>query len=352
MLPVTVSCRVRTFLRASCNAGGRLSTPYYTAMTREAFESSGRGRRLLIWADEPHEHLIAGLLTRLQMPAVIASPRESEAARLAESLGLAQVADLRRTVIESDQDVLLLLSRQPVVSETLEAARGRAISVLSLRPPMSLPEVEAATALPDFIPRFIDSPVVRSALDVLTEFGPREFVHLMFRGPSTFGPLAARLADAMETIDHLLEPCEQVDATQPARGGKRPPQTLADLDGVLTAIVRFDGPMAAGLTVSDDAPDWSREVTILGPRGVLRITDYSYAWLDETGRVVDQSNRPSLQAVDVLARAILAHLDPASVKPPPPAWERILSLCEAARLSVLTGQGESPHKLRLILSQV
>lgn len=353
MLPVTVSCRVRTFLRASCDAGGRLSTTYYTAMTSEAFGARHSDERILIWAQESQRTLIGDLATVLPGSVVLASPRAGDATRLSEALDLPATDDVRREVIERGVSALLVMADEALSPDAAAAARDRGVPLFSLRPPMDLHDAEPASASPRFIPRFRHSRAMRSAAEALAEFGPREVVHVTCRGTPAMGPLAARLFDAMDVIDHLLEGAVQVDATHAKGGERRDAESLADLDGHLAAIIHFDGP-AAGVVVSNRSPQWFREVSIIGPQGVFHLTDQGYGWVNQAGRVVEQQQWESPALHSLLAQAISRRRDDGQRDSAQAESERlrVLPLCEAARVSARTGQGESPQKLLQILSQV
>ena len=121
----------------------------------------------------------------------------------------------------------------------------------------------------------------------------------------------------------------------------------------MTLNVRFARGCCACVAASAGAGAWFRRVTICGPGGRLRIGDLDHEWMGADGETIEPATPKD--AATAGARIgeqmirVLEDLDAGS--DPPPDTARLLALCEAARLSCRTGQGETPQKLLEMLSR-
>jgi hypothetical protein len=166
------------------------------------------------------------------------------------------------------------------------------------------------------------------------------------------GTLFARLFDAMDLVFTLCGVVETMDAAlaTPLPGV---PDTLAGLHGHLTLNMRFPGNRCACVAVSDRAGAWFRGVTVLGDGGCLRINDSGFDWIAPDADVLESHHDDRILSVgELVGEQISRLLKRLDVNEAPPDNARLLALCEAARLSCRTGQGEAPRKMFEMMKRV
>jgi hypothetical protein len=155
----------------------------------------------------------------------------------------------------------------------------------------------------------------------------------------------------MDAVDQLCGEAESIDAAL-ATPMPDPPENLAGLCGHMTINMRFPGSRCACVAVSDSAGTWFRGVTVLGETGCLRISDDGFEWIAPDGELLDSHESEERTTPGLLIGMQIARvLEGRDANEPPPDHARLLSLCEAARLSARTGQGEAPRKLLRMLSR-
>ena len=109
----------------------------------------------------------------------------------------------------------------------------------------------------------------------------------------------------------------------------------------------------AALIASDQGGRWERCLTLIGPRGRLRVHDFGYEWIGLDGEIVDSSTREQPDgdpAAEVISEQIRWLLDPARPAPAPSDVVGVYALAQAALLSASTGAGESPATIRRVTS--
>ena len=116
--------------------------------------------------------------------------------------------------------------------------------------------------------------------------------------------------------------------------------------------MRFKSNRCACAALSDSAGSWFRGVTVLGEGGCLRISDGGFDWINPAGKTIESHQAHSLHTPGELVGMQIARMfDAIDSTDAPPDNGDLLSLCEAARLSCLTGQNESPQRLMEMLSR-
>ncbi len=144
---------------------------------------------------------------------------------------------------------------------------------------------------------------------------------------------------------------ESVDA---ALAGPRAtvPESLTGLAGHMTLNLRFTDRCCASIAVSDRSGRWLREITMLGEGGRLRLSDDALLW-ESGGKTIDRHEEiESARPGRFIGLQIRRRLDQRDGAAPPMDTTRRLALCEAARLSCRTGEGESPSRVLEMLSRV
>ncbi|MHC4275431.1 MAG: hypothetical protein ACYSUR_17430 [Planctomycetota bacterium] len=296
--------------------------------------------RLAVWADPDQETLIEDVVRRGRFDLVTVEAPETGSIR---------------ALIRRDADVLWLAAPAALGADERRLLRDATVPVISSIPlPGSAAECagdprEAAVAR--FVPLMRHSPGYRAACEVFEPFGRRQSASIVAGSAGGQGTLFARLFDAMDLVEALCGPAEELDAAlwRP-RGGV--PETLAGLSGHLTVNVRFRDNRCAAATVSDHAGRWSRQVTVLGEGGRLQIDDEGFEWISPDGRTIDaHRKRGRLGPGDLVALEARRFMESADAAEPPPDGGRLLALCEAARLSARTGAGEVPRKVLEMLKR-
>jgi hypothetical protein len=250
-------------------------------------------------------------------------------------------------------DLLWLAAAQTVEADERRLVREVDLRTITCEPmPGSAAEVladrrEAATAR--FVPLMRQSPGFRAACEVFEPFGQRRSLSIFLGSASGQGTLFARLFDALDLVEVLAGAADALDAAlwRPVPGI---PETLGGLHGHMTLNVRFSDSRCACAALSDSAGRWFRQVILLGEGGCLRIDDASFEWISPEGETIDSHREPAALSPGALvalqARRILAGADPDD---PCPDTARLLAMCEAARLSARTGEGENFHRMMEML---
>ncbi|MHC4991806.1 MAG: Gfo/Idh/MocA family oxidoreductase [Planctomycetota bacterium] len=311
--------------------------------------------RLLAWIDAEHEPVLVDLLEACDAELVgVSCADERDAAALGSSLGLTATLDLRAAIEEHDPEVIWLASGAALDRATQRAiGEGGCLTITSEPRPASLDELqrEADGASVIFAPLLRRSPGLLAARDVLASFGPPRCVSVLARCRSGTGSLFARLFDAMDLVHAIAGPVERIDAALCATRATVP-ESLTALHGHLTMNLRLDERRGATIAASDDGGRWERRVVLLGENGCLTIDDDGFCW-DRDGQTVDEHREPHTRSCGALLAAQLQRiLEGRDAAEPPPDTARLLALCEAARLSCRTGEGESPARLLEVLSKV
>lgn len=314
-------------------------------------------RRVIAWAEPGQRPLIEDAVHRAGLDiAGVGGATLAAASELADALGVERLTDLRQTLHRDDVDLLWLASPEPIGADERRLIREVGLTVVSTEPrPMEIADLvldpaEASTAM--FVPLMRRSPGYRTALDTIDEFGQRQLIQITLGSGPGEGTLFARLFDAMDLLETLCGPADGIDA---ALAGPQAsfPESLADLRGHMTLNVRFAKGRCASIAVSDRAGSWSRAVTIVGPAGRLRIDDVDHEWIGADGETVEAATpREPVTAGALVGEQMIRAMetrDACGDRPPDTA--RLLALCEAARLSCRTGQGETPQKLLEMLSR-
>lgn len=308
-----------------------------------------------------------------------------------------------------DTGELLRNDRAGPDAEALRVRRVRHAPIISIEPlPASLAELRSSTnamqtqppgppvaldgppdsgfdsTTPVIAPRVTADIVTPAALgrlcrpladlgSLITEFGPARSASIMSTGCGLDGSLGARLFDAMDLACSLFGEAEFVDAGYGNPSGHRglsngpfaaqAAHGLRRLTGDLACVLRWTGGRTATIFVSDSAGPLTRRVMILGPSGLIETSDHTLAWRDSSGTIVKHPSRadraPASVPFDVAAESLsrliseLAAAGTDGGSGPPEAAPEVtvdypatLAMCEAALLSVRTGQPESPALLR------
>lgn len=313
--------------------------------------------QILAWADADQEALIRDVSLNPSVDVVaVGSDNADSSARLSTNLGLERIEDIRRASQHKQAKLLWIASPTYIEPALAKAIREHGWRCVSCQPfPASLtdlPESPEDAAVIRFTPPMRRSTGFRAAMDMIEDFGQARCVNVTMRSGQGQGGLFARLFDAVDVVESLCGVPEVIDA---ALVSQMPgvAENLADVHGHMTINMRFPENRCACVAVSDRAGTWFRGVTVLSDRGCLRISDDGFEWISETGEIVDshdagEPSTPGSLISNQIVR-ILEHLDDTDT---PPDAMKLLAICEAARLSCRTGEGETPRKVMKMLRHV
>ncbi len=239
---------------------------------------------------------------------------------IANALKTEHCADLR-TMITQYEDALLWIAEPSAYDSSLcELLRSRtAPSITSTPLTGSLMElVDEAGKIPAafYVPLLRRSKPHGELLDDIEQFGLPELLHITMTCSQSEGTLSARLFDAMDFIDNVIGTPETIHAICDS---KVVPEEACDLRGNMTVHLKFADQRSATLLLSDQT-EWHRSVYAVNKdHSLLTEDDASFAPL--VHRAIEACNE--LSSGHMHANA-----------------PRVLALCEAARLSCLTGTAE------------
>jgi len=312
----------------------------------------------ILWCDATRAPLVRRLLVELPELAVLAvgGPRRGDVAELAESVGLTAYDDLRQMLIDHPAGYLLLATAEGFQTVDLATALDEAIDVLTLEPILSLSEAmiaergERPVGRLMLVPGFRAAPAWLAAADPAQALGPVGSLAISSVGGRAQVSLLARLADALDLALSLLGLPDQLDA---ALSGPltEPPGDPRGLTGHLTVNLHFADQAGATLQVSDRASVHRRSLLAVGRDATLILDDHRYQLFahdhDEAADPLDQTEGPAPLIADP-ARLIAAqwrNLIAGRGQFRPYDRRAVIGCCQAALLSVRTGQSESTDKL-------
>ena len=312
--------------------------------------------RILAWAAPNQAQLIqeTARSTGAQVVA-IASPTPQGAPELSKALDTRRVEDLRNAIHQGEFDVLWLAAPEPASAEVRRLIRELKVRTVSCEPQvgdigelLADPQGGIGTSV---VPLMRRSPGYRAAAQTIPQFGEAQCVNVFFRSGPGQGTLFARLYDAM---DVLLDLCGEIETINAGLAGPlaNVPDNLHGLRGHMSGNLRFKPNRCACVALSDGAGTWFRGVTVLGEGGCLRISDAGFEWIGPDGRVLDQhqSEKANIlpgELIGMQIRRLQEGLDSGEQ----PDNISLMSMCESARLSCLTGQDEAPAKLAEMMSR-
>ncbi|GMV24646.1 MAG: hypothetical protein AMXMBFR58_06770 [Phycisphaerae bacterium] len=367
---------------------------------------------LIAWVEPTQVEFLRAIASAADMAiAGAGSPLRGQTTTVAAMLDCPAVDDLRQALVDPRGDVLLMLAR-PDLDFAQLAPTSMKIATVEPIPDSALAPVagdwpgssSGPKATPvHFIPLVRFGPVVKAASEILASFGDVAVVsHECLSQPGE-GSLGARLFAAMDLVHMVIGEPDTIDAAfapPPGAGPSATPtssDTLAGLNGSITAHLRFTGQRSAVVVASNQAGRWNNTTTLMGAGGRLRLFDDGFEWIDASGRKLDEMRpktarrgsksagaadaspvarrgtrtarsaahaapaakaRPAPAAapypssVAAIADSLRRLLDNTLFPEPPADITTALAMGQAALLSCRTGQPESPATIRRMLSAV
>lgn len=317
----------------------------------------------LIWCDREQGDLVEGLTSRCNLNIVgVGCPTGAATAEVATRMEVPRAADLRHCALNETFEMLLMCRPCDLTRDELTQVIGRCQAIVTLEPIESLlgekSNIDAVRRRVHFVPAMRFGKAFRFVKEIREQFGAIRSVTVATRGRIIHGSLLSRLVDALDVVEHLCGPIEQVDAAMSGRTNNQP-ESIQALHGHITANARFSQNCCASLSVSDDAGVWQRGIAVLGDGGCIRVTDTDLYWHDCDGRCVDESKVEALKSLDAESlpvaligdqiKLILESARSGATGREPHPSARLLAVAEAMRLSIRTGQCESPRKIEELM---
>lgn len=239
---------------------------------------------------------------------------------IANALKTENCTDLRTMVTQYEDAPLWIAEPSAYDSSLCELLRNRTSTSITSTPLtgalMELADEAGKTPAAFYVPLLRRSKAHGELLDDIEQFGLPELLHITMTCSQGEGTLSARLFDAMDFIDNVIGTPETVHAICDS---EVVPEEACDLRGNMTVHLAFSNQRSATLLLSDQT-EWHRSVYAVNKgHSLLTEDDASFASLIHSA--IESSNELSSGHT---------HADA----------PRVLALCEAARLSCLTGAPE------------
>lgn len=311
---------------------------------------------IIIWAEPQQETLLREAVRAGNLRVIgVGSDTAATTADLAATFDCPRMDDLRQSIHRDEASLLWIASTQSLDQTMLklinESSRLTAVNQPQPGSIGRLPELTGALRTVHPIPLMRRSPGYRPANDLLADFGTVRSVNVSFRSGRGEPALYSRLFDAIDVVVSLCGKPEMVDAALAVTGEEKP-ESLAGLTGHMTMNLRFSDDRCACIAISDQAGGWFRGVMVLGEGGCLRISDDGFEWRSADGDIVDAHHGEHLLSAGALCGLHIQRLIEQRDSGEAPAdTASLFALCEAARLSSRTGEGEEPRKVMHMLSR-
>jgi hypothetical protein len=354
--------------------------------------------RTAVWLGEEQGFLANQVAARAGLNITMAGgPVRGRSAAIAADLSAQPADDLRSILLEADVDLILLMSVGDFGSDpggvdttAILTAHRRGVKIASLEPvPASAIEIAQSrwkqqvgtNSLHDLIrlcPLDRFSRAHRDAADLLDLYGHPSVLSIDATCAPAEGTLGGRLLSALDLIHAMLGEPEAVNAvyTPPASENAiipEPGDDLRSLRGSISAAVRLADGRGATVLASDQSSDWYRDVTLIGPKGRLQISDAGSRWSGEPAPANEVAKEqpapkrargvakdaplfhppqpeapaaPATDAAEAIAWSLRRMLDPALPPERPTDLPSLLATAQTALLSARTGQSESISTVR------
>ncbi|MDP7005383.1 MAG: hypothetical protein QF718_04145 [Phycisphaerales bacterium] len=281
-----------------------------------------RKTKLVAWIAPEQADLIKKVTRAANLKlTAIGTSNKSNIPELGESLKVETCDDIRSLATNYDDAILLITEPQSYDVSLCELLRNRTKQTVTTTPLSgSMDElVDEAGKKPaaKFVPLMRRSEGFGEASDDIEQFGLAISAHCTMTCSSVEGTLWSRLFDAMDFINGLFGTPEIVQAFLHSN---RVPDEPSDLRGHMSVNLQFSGQRIATILLSDQAT-WKRETLMIG---------------DNHSIVIGDSDTNPAQ---LISDGILSTESTSADAP------RVLALCEAARLSCLTGSTEQPNRV-------
>lgn len=220
-------------------------------------------------------------------------------------------------------------------------------------------ELHRAVEIP--LPGFPHEGSFAQASAFLSQGMAPELLHAASVAPSNCGSLLARLQDVCSLLVQWLGMPERVSAASTAERLHRTHESQPDAssrlfrfwEGSISVTCAFTDGRTASLTASNRHGHWRRCALVSGSVGAIFVDDRHMEWRSPTNEVLETPAPSHAEGEDSAPSALLsaALTPPCVAELPPQLLQRVRAVMEAACLSALTGEAESPQAMLDVLSQ-
>ncbi|MDG2094224.1 MAG: hypothetical protein P8J89_03020 [Phycisphaerales bacterium] len=315
--------------------------------------------RCLAWGIGSQQTLIKTASTVEGIDVVLAgSPTSDESREFAKAADAEQVDDLRAALLRDDWDVAWLIAPGCLDGDIRRVIRGLDKPVATSTPPADTVQIIAsedpAASNTHFLPLMRLGRPYRGAEQILESFGPVTSAHVEMIAGMDGVTSASLLYDAMDLVNGLFGMPDNLFAAR-AGEGMPPADATTPLNGHIVVSLRYPNCAAAAVSIAEGGGQWSRRIALLGEGGRLIVSDDGVEWLSADGEILDAGRG---QTTDIpTAGEVAAHHLKRLAQQSEPQDEidktiATLCLCEAVRLSCITGQVEDPGRIAKMLQRV
>jgi hypothetical protein len=278
---------------------------------------------LVAWIAPEQVNLLKEVLKASKVKlAAIGTSNQNDLPLIGKILKTETCSDLRSLTTTYDDAILWIAEPHAYDVSLCELLRHRSSQTVTTTPLSGSMDalVHEAGKPPaaKFIPLMRRSTSCGEVQDEIEQFGQPISAHCTMTCSSVEGTLWSRLFDAMDFIHGLFGAPEIVQAFLHSN---RVPDEPSDLRGHMTVNLQFQHNRVATLLLSDQS-SWKRELQMIGE-------DHSLTFGD------GDATPPQLIAEGIHSCETTTTADA----------PRVLALCEAARLSCLTGASEQPSRV-------
>ena len=315
--------------------------------------------RCLAWGIGSQQTLIKTASTVEGIDVVLAgSPTSDESREFVKAADAEQVDDLRAALLRDDWDVAWLIAPGCLDGDIRRVIRGLDKPVATSTPPADTVQIIAsedpAASNTHFLPLMRLGRPYRGAEQILESFGPVTSAHVEMIAGMDGVTSASLLYDAMDLVNGLFGMPDNLFAAR-AGEGMPPADATTPLNGHIVVSLRYPNCAAAAVSIAEGGGQWSRRIALLGEGGRLIVSDDGVEWLSADGEILDAGRG---QTTDIpTAGEVAAHHLKRLAQQSEPQDEidktiATLCLCEAVRLSCITGQVEDPGRIAKMLQRV
>ncbi|MBC8201959.1 MAG: hypothetical protein H8E86_07915 [Planctomycetes bacterium] len=277
---------------------------------------------LVAWIAQSQVQLVKDVAKAANVKLIaIGTTNQSELPALGKKLNVKTCSDIRSLATNYDDAILWIAEPEAFNVSLCELLRHRTNQTITTTPLSGgMDELVDESGKPPaakFIPLMRRSSSFGEAQDDIEQFGPPVSAHCTMTCSLIEGTLWSRLFDAMDCINGLFGTPEIVQAFLHSN---RVPDEPSDLRGHMSVNLQFQNQRVATMLLSDHA-SWKREMLLIGE-------DHSIIM-----------NDGDATPAQLIAQSMY------STHPTTADAPRVLALCEAARLSCLTGTCEQPSRV-------
>lgn len=311
-----------------------------------------------VWSREAlPEWIVRGLRGRPPGSVRIGSPLRA----VRDALGAASASegDLRSFCAEHSQMPILHVGFGTAEEEV--ALASHASVLFTTEPWMRQTGREVARAIEVPLPGFPHEGSFAQASEFIAQAAAPELLHAASVAPGNCGSLLARLQEVSILLVQWLGMPERVSAASTAERLHRPHESQPDAssrlfrlcEGSIAVTCAFTAGRTASITASNRHWHWQRCALVSGSVGAIFVDDQQMKWRSPTNEVLE-TPAPTCGDGDESAPSSLlssALAPPLPAPMPPLLLQRVRAVMEAACLSALTGEAESPESMLRVLSQ-